>query len=187
MRIVTRQFTCDNVFMKIPFAALLALCVGLPAFAGESGLLRTFQPLDATGAGWVSIEQVTCFVQNFDSGEASAIRYISIKNVPPTQSEKGTADLNLASTCHIYFDCQNSEGKEPKVSMDAERFVDRGFPREEILRASLECLRRVLPANLLKTELTFSASPENHEWMEKIVSEFNQCDKSKEFYKTKEQ
>ena len=65
--------------------------------------------------------------------------------------------------------------------------MDRGFPREEILRASLECLRRVLPTKLLKTELTFTASPENREWMGKIVSEFNHFDRSKEFYKAKEE
>jgi hypothetical protein len=173
--------------MKNPIVTLFALCIGLPAFAGESGLLRTFQPLDGTGAGWISIEQVTCFVSNFSSGEVSAIRYISTKNVPPTQSEKDSGDLNLASTRHIYFNCQDSEGEEPKLSMNAERFVDRGFPREEILKASLECLRRVLPAKLLKTELTFTASPENREWMGKIVFEFNHCDKSKEFYKTKDE
>jgi hypothetical protein len=173
--------------MKIPFAIVLASWFALPSFAGESGLIRTFQPLDATGAGWISIEQVTCYVSNFDAREVSAIEYISTKNLPPTRSEKGSGDLNLASTSNIYFDWEAAEGKAPKLFMGADRFVaTRSFPREEILKASLECLRRVLPDKLVKTELTFSSSPENHEWIGKIVSEFNHCDKSKEFYKAKE-
>jgi hypothetical protein len=159
----------------------------MPVFAGESGLIRTFQPLDGTGTGWISIEQVTCYVSNFHSHQVSPIEYIATKNVPPTNSENPSGDLNLASTSHIYFDCQDSEGKEPKLTMVADHFVaHRGFPREEILRASLECLRRLLPIKLLKTELTFTSSPENREWMNKIVSEFNHFDKSKPFYEAKE-
>ena len=174
--------------MKIPYALVLALVVILPVFAGESGLIRTFQPMDATGAGWISIEQVTCYVSNFHARQVYASEYISVANIPPTSSDKASGDLNLASTSHIYFDCQDSEGKEPKLSMNAEKFVThRSFPREEILRASIECLRRVLPTKLLRTELTFTSSPENRAWMEKIVSEFNHCDKSKEFYKVKEE
>ncbi len=174
--------------MKIPYALVLALSFVFPVFAGESGLIRTFQPLDATGAGWISIEQVTCHVSNFEARQVYASEYISASNIPPTFSDKASGDLNLASTSHIYFDCADSEGKELKLFMNAEQFVNhRSFPREEILKASIECLRRVLPTKLLKTELTFSASPGNRAWMEEIVSEFNHCDRSKEFHLTKKE
>lgn len=168
---------------------VLAIALGLSVlsvFGGESGLIRTFQPLDGSGAGGISIESVTCYVANFHSHQITSVEYIATKNVPPTRSAESSGDLNLASRARIYFGCQDAEGEEPELFMDAEKFVDVSYTREEVLRASLECLRRVLPAKLHKTELTFTASPENREWIGKIVSEFNLSDKGKEFYKAGE-
>lgn len=174
--------------MKFIFSQIAAFCFVIPVFAGESGLIRTFQPLGGIAAPGISVESVTCYVSNFHSHHVTPIEYISTENVPPTNSDKASGDLNLASTSHIYFECQDADVKKPKLSMHADEFViPVSYKREDILRACLECLRRVLPPEHLKTELSFTSSPENREWMGKIVSEFNHCDRGKEFYEFKEE
>jgi len=157
------------------------------AFAGESSLTSTFQPLDGLGAGRIIIVGVTCHYWDSHSGQPTAIGLISAKNVPPTNSDKATQDINLASASHIYFGCDDIEAEAPTMVMTADRFIAAGgYPQEEILRASLECLRRVLPPKLLKVDLTFTSSPENREWMTKIVAEYNNSDRKKIFYEGEE-
>jgi hypothetical protein len=173
--------------MKSLLTAIIHLCISVIALAGESSLTKTFQPLDGLGAGEIFIVEVTCHDWSSHSGQPTAIGLISAKNVPPTNSEKATEDINLASTSHIYFGCQDIEAKVPNLIMAADNFVAAGGrPKESILRASLECLRRVLPAKLLKTELTFTSSLEDREWMSKLISDFNHSDKSKPFYQNPE-
>ena len=169
--------------MKSAIAAVTYLCMSAVAFAGESSLTKTYQPMDGLGAGEITIVEVTCHDWYSHSGQPTAIGLISAKNVPPTNSKQATEDINLASISHISFGCGDIDAAEPTLEMTANKFVAaRGYPKELILRASLECLRRVLPSKLLKTELTFTSSPENHKWMSEIVSEFNNADKSKPFY-----
>lgn len=174
--------------MKSIFSQITAFCLAIPVFAGESGLIRTFQPLGGIAAPGISVEAVTCYVSNFHSHQATPIEYIATKNIPPTNSDKESGDLNLASTSHIYFEFQNSEAKEPKLSMQTDEFaIPVSYKREDIVRACLECLRRVLPPEQLKTKLSFTSSLKNREWMGKIVSEFNHCDRGKVFYEYKEE
>ncbi|MCX6848135.1 MAG: hypothetical protein NTY98_04380 [Verrucomicrobia bacterium] len=169
--------------MKIFIAAVLGLWMSAAVVAGESGLLRTYQPLDGVESGEIRIEPVTCYSGNLHSDWDLALEYISVKNVPPTRSEKPSGDLNLASTSHLTFDTESQEDKPLKLYMKADEFVvTKAYDREVIVKACLECVRRVLPPKLLKTPLTFSASPENKEWMSKIVDEFNRHDRSKVFY-----
>ena len=173
--------------MKFEITAIILLCISTLSPAGESGLTRTFQPMDGLGAGEIVIGEVTCHDWFSHSGQPTAIALISARNVPPTNSEKAAGDINLASLSHLRFDCQDSGAAVPRLVMAADRFVAAGgYPKETILRASLECLRRVLLPKLMKTELTFISSPENREWMGKIVSEFNRADKSKPFYQVPE-
>ena len=166
---------------------IIYFCISTYAFAGESSLTKTFQPLDGLGAGEIFIVEVTCHDWCSHSGQPTAIGLISVKNVPPTNSEKAVEDINLACSSHIYFGCEDIEAEVPNLVMSADNFVAAGGrPKEAILRASLECLRRVLPAKLLKTALTFTSSLEDREWMSKVVSDFNCFDKSKPFYENPE-
>lgn len=171
--------------MRPALFAITYLLMCALAFAGESSLTKTFQPVDGLGAGEVVIVEVACHDWYSHSGQPTAIGLISAKNVPPTNSEKATSDINLASASHIYFGCQDIEAAFPDLVMAADRFVAAGsYPKETILSASLECLRRVLPAKLQKTELTFTSSPEDHDWMSKIVADFHRADKTKPFYQS---
>ncbi len=165
--------------MKIFIAAVLGLWMAAPALATEAALVRTYQPL---GLDQITIEQVTCYVWNAQTSVDDAIRYISAKNVPPNFAKEPSGDLNVASTSHLFFESDLGYGV-PKLVMKADEFVvTEGFDREAIVKACLECVRRVLPAKMLQTPVTFSASAENQEWMGKIVDEFNRHDRSKVFY-----
>jgi len=129
------------------------------ALGGESSLTVTYQPLDGLGSGAIHISQVTCHDWFSHSGQATQIGLISAPNVPPTNNRKeATEDLNLASICGLRF--YASDICDPKaaleLTMDASKFVvSRRFdhPREDIVRACLECLRRCLPDKLLKTPI----------------------------------
>lgn len=57
-----------------------------------------------------------------------------------------------------------------------------GYSRTSVIRASLECLRRTLPDKLIKTPVTLKAGDADMKWMSAIIREFNEHDRSKEFY-----
>ncbi|WP_395747653.1 hypothetical protein [Prosthecobacter sp.] len=166
--------------MKIFFAAILGLCLAAPGSATTSALVRTYQPF---GFGSITIEPVTCYAWNAQTYLGDALRYISAKNIPPNFEKEPGENLNLASTSQLFFDNDYGSENPRRLFMNADKFViTEGYAREDIVKACLECVRRVLPAAYLKTPLTFSASPENKEWMGKIVDEFNRHDRSKVFY-----
>lgn len=155
---------------------------------GESALTTTYQPLDGLGSGAIVIAPVACHDWYASSGQATAIQLISAPNVPPTNNPKeAKEDLNLASQCGLVF--YSSDLGDPEapleLTLDATRFsvpVRFGHPQEDILRASLECLRRCLPPNLRKTPLTLKADGKQKEWMSAIVRQFNAHKREKVFY-----
>ena len=172
--------------------ATIAIIISIPRalLGGESSLTSTYQPLDGLGSGEITISQVTCHDWYSHSGQATSISLISVPNVPPTNNPKeATENLNLASVCGVRFG--SSDIGDPKVALeltiDVTKFVIPkrfGHPRENIIRACLECLRRCLPNNLRHTPLTLRASDEDLPWVSEIVREFNAHDRTKAFYKT---
>ncbi|MCF7788898.1 MAG: hypothetical protein K9N47_22425 [Prosthecobacter sp.] len=166
--------------MKTFLTAILALWLAAPASATTAALVRTYQPFAWTS---IYIEPVTCYAWNAQTYLGDALRYISAKNIPPNFAKEPGGDINLASTSHLFFDNDYGSEKPLTLFMKADEFViTEGYSREDIVKACLECVRRLLPAKYLKTPLTFSASPENKDWMTKIVDEFNQHDRSKVFF-----
>jgi hypothetical protein len=165
------------------FIALLLLASNI--LAGESSLTVTYQPLDGLGSGEVQVCRVLCHDWYSHSGQPTAIGLISARNVPPTNNPKqATDDLNLASACGLHFSCGDIELVQ-ELFLDATKFKlseGRGYEREVIIRASLECLRRCLPPKLIKTPLKLQASEADKAWLTVIVNEFNKHDRSKVFY-----
>lgn len=158
------------------------------ASAGESALTVTFQPLSGLGSGEITIASVTCHDWLAQSGMATAIGLISAKNVPPTNNpHEAKEDLNLASLCRVVFRAGDigDPGAPLELIMDVSGFDHSktgGYPREEIIRASLECLRRCLPEKLRQTPVTVIAKPEDRLWIEEIVGAFNARDRGRPFY-----
>ena len=164
------------------------IAMTLAVWGGESALTITYQPLDGLGSGEITISQVTCHDWNSHSGLATAIGLISVPNVPPTNNPaKATVNLNLASVCGVYFSA--SDIGDPRaalgLTLDASKFtIPKMYelPREDIIRASLECLRLCLPDKLRETPVMLEAAASDKEWLSKIVGEFNAHDRRKVFY-----
>jgi hypothetical protein len=168
-----------------------ALILAQAAFAGESSLTVTYQPLDSLGSGSIHIAQVTCHDWYSHSGQATQLGLISAPNVPPTNNRKEAIEnLNLASVCGLGF--WSSDLGDPRAALEL-TMVATGFKvpersghtREDIIRASLECLRHCLPERLQKTAVTLTCSETDKPWMEKILSEFNAHDRTKVFFTPK--
>ena len=165
--------------------AFVCLVLAKIAWAGESALTVTYQPLDGLGSGEVQICGVVCHDWYSHSGQPTALGLISARNVPPTNNPKeATGDLNLASVCGISFSCGDIDQVQ-ELFFDASQFKSpdgRGYDREVIVRASLECLRRCLPDKLVKTPVQLKASDTDKVWLSSLVNEFNKHDRSKVFY-----
>ena len=161
------------------------------ALAGESTLTVTYQPLDALGSGSIHIAQVTCHDWYSHSGQATQIGLISAPNIPPTNNPKeATENLNLASICglRIFASAIENPQAAPTLTLDASRFSipDRvAHSREDILRSTLECLRRCLPAQLRQVPVVFKCGEADKPWLEAIISEFNAHDRSKVYFTPK--
>lgn len=158
------------------------------AMAGESKLTVTYQPLDGLGSATIQIVQVTCHDWYSHSGQPTQIGLISAKNIPPSNNPKeATENLNLASVCRIRFGTSDLGDKNAALELYMnsvgfqipERY---GHPKEDIVRSSLECLRRCLPERLMKTPVLLSCDEKDKLWLEKIVAEFNRHDRTKVFF-----
>jgi hypothetical protein len=174
--------------MKKLATILPILMAARVALAGESALTTTYQPLDGLGSGVVTVVQVTCHHWHAMSSVGSAIDLIDVRNVPPTDNPtQATQDLNLASRCGLYFSTNDLgvAGAVPMIFLDATKFDKSkagGYPREDIVRASLECLRRCMPEKLRSTKITLNCRDADREWLSKIVSEFDSAARDKPFY-----
>ena len=169
---------------------IAALILTRTAFAGESSLTMTYQPLDGLGSSTIHIMQVACHDWYSHSGQPTAIGLISAPNVPPTNNPKeATEDLNLASVCGLRFVASDiGDPKAPlALTLEASKFeIPKrfGHDRDQVLRACLECLRLTLPDKLRTTPVTLVCAESNMEWMSKIISEFNTHDRSTSFFKS---
>lgn len=171
--------------MKPSKSIIMLLVTVLPLFGGESTLTTTYQPLDGLASGTITIAQVTCHDWYAFSGQPTAIGLISAPNIPPTNNPKlAKENLNLASVCGIHFICSDID-TSGGLTLDASDFVVPkrfAYPRDQIIRACLECLRRCIPAKLRGTPVTVVASDENKTWIGKIVNEFNVHDRNDVFF-----
>jgi hypothetical protein len=176
--------------MKKILTILPILMAASIAFAGESALTTTYQPLDGLGTGVVTVVQVTCH-HWYANSVGSAIDLIDARNVPPTDNpSEATEDLNLASRCNLRFSTNDlgAKGVVPMIVLDATKLdvsKSGGYPKEDIIRASLECLRRCLPEKLKTTKITLKSRDADKEWLPKIVSEFDSAPRDRPFYEPK--
>ena len=157
---------------------------------GESALTMTYQPLAGLRSGVVAVVQVTCHHWHANSA-SSPVDLIHVRNVPPTDNpQEATDDLNLASRCGLRFSTHDlgSPGAVPMLVLDATQFdpsKSGGYDKEAIIRASLECLRRVLPAQLAATNVTLKCEDDDQEWLSGIVDQFNAASRDKPFYEVR--
>lgn len=173
--------------MKTFTSIIFLLTATGAALAGESALTTTYQPLDGLGSGEVTVVQVTCH-HWYANSVGSAVDLIHVRNVPPTDNpKKATENLNLASRCGLKFSTNDLGDPDaaPMILFDATRFDESksgGYEKEEIVRASLECLRRCLPPVLTSTKVTLECKDSDRSWLTAIVDEFNAAPRDRAFY-----
>lgn len=155
--------------------------------ANQSALTTTYQPMDGLDSGEVTIVPVTCH-HWYSSSVGSAVDLIHLRNVPPTDNLKeATEDLNLASRCGLKFSTNDLGDPDaaPLIVFDATQFDEAksgGYEKEEVVRASLECLRRCLPPPLTATKVTLKCKDSDKEWLSVIVEQFNSSPRDKAFF-----
>ncbi|MFD0893957.1 hypothetical protein KBB96_11080 [Luteolibacter ambystomatis] len=170
--------------MKHTILVFLGSCAA--AWAGEAALVQTYQPLDGQGSGEIEIRPVSCVDWYSHSGFPNVINLISAPNKPPTNAPEPVGDINLASIYGLSFKGGDPEG-DRTILLDATRFAvpeNHGHPREKILRASLECLRKVLPEKFTSAPIKLECHEKDREWIGKILEEFKKHDRSKPFFES---
>ncbi|MGC6425838.1 MAG: hypothetical protein ACON5H_02440 [Akkermansiaceae bacterium] len=175
--------------MEIKIISVLFILTTSVLLGRESELTVTYQPLNGLGSGSIFVSPVTCH-QWYASSVAGPVSFISAKNIPPTDNpERANFDINLASATGLNFSTSDLGAPDAPLTMtlDASQFDigNSGWDKTEILRASLECLHRCTAEGRLSTvKLAVKLPEKDAQWIEKIVDEFNNHDRSKPFFKS---
>ncbi len=156
------------------------------AVAGEPALTMTYQPLSGLRSGVIAVVPVVCH-HWYATSVGSAVDLIHVRNVPPTDNPaSATEDLNLASRGGLKFSTNDLGVAEPvpMILLDATKFDSSktGYPKEDVIRASLECLRLCVPEQLKSTKITLKCRDEDREWLSKIVTEYDSAPRDKPFF-----
>ena len=176
--------------MKTLVSIIAGILMASISNAGESALTTTYQPLAGLGSGEVAVVQVTCH-HWYANSASSPVDLIHVRNVPPTDNPKeATEDLNLVSRCGLKFSTNDlgAAASVPMILLDARKFDESksgGYDKEAIIRASLECLRRCLPAMLAVTKVTLKCKDADKDWLSGIVAQFNSAPRDKPFYEAR--
>jgi hypothetical protein len=169
--------------MKTPLILLCLVSTLSSAFAGESGLLHIFQPLEGFEAGEPIIAPVTCYAHNTHTGWYLAIRYITLKYVPPSLDGALVGDINLASLSGLSLWAGDGEDGRTKITLDLTSLKPaHGYTEAQIVAATLECLRRVAGEKLISTPIEPKYRPSGQEDIKQLVSTFLKHPKDKEFH-----
>jgi hypothetical protein len=165
--------------------SLILLCLVsmlASAFAGESGLLQTFQPLEGFEAGEPIVAPVTCYAHNTHTGWYLAINCITLKYVPPSLGDPTVGDINLASLSGLSLWADGGEDGQTKITLDLTSFKPTlGYTETQIVVATLECLRRVAGEKLANTPMETKFRSAGQDEIKSVVGAFLKHPKDKEF------
>jgi hypothetical protein len=169
--------------VKTPLILLCIVSALRSAFAGESGLLHIFQPLEGFEAGEPIIAPVTCYAHNTHTGWYLAIRYITLKYVPPSLDGALVGDINLASLSGMSIWAGDDNERRTRITLDFTRLKPaHGYTETQIVAATLECLRRVAGEKLASTPIETKYRPSGQEDIKQLVNTFLEHPKDKEFH-----
>lgn len=150
--------------------------------AGESMLTQTFQPFD--GPGQIQIVSVMCYDPKALSGLPTGIELITARNIPPTNAPGPIGDFNIASTSGIKLSYSGGRSSHGVVTIDCTNLhvTDSMMATEpQIVKATLECLRRVAGQRLNSMTITPRFKPSGQEEIRRIVAAFTKHPMNKEF------
>jgi hypothetical protein len=169
------------VKLLLPFLCLLSAFAS--SFAGERGLIQTFQPLEGFEAGEPVVTAVTCYAHNTHVGWHQAIRYITAKYVPPSFDDMRVGDVNLASQCGLSVWAGDDAGGRITITIDfTELKPIGGYSELQIVAATLECVRRIAGDKHASTPIEAKYRPTGQDDIKQLVSTFLKHPKDKEFH-----
>lgn len=167
-----------------PIIFLGLAIIASPSLAGESGLTKVYQPFDNFNGDGILIESVMCYEHNVMSGLPTAISLITAKNIPPTNWSKPIEDVNLASVCNLNLGYEEDAVQKITVTMYC---GDLTIPQrvagrpEEIVGATLECLRLVMGKKLDQMSLKIQTKEHGQEKLRELFEKFVRHPKDKPF------
>ena len=169
--------------VKLSLTLLSLLSAFSSLFAGESGLIQTFQSLDGFEAGEPVVTAVTCYAHNTHVGWHQAIRYITARYVPPSFDDTPVGDINLASLSGLSVWAGDGDDGRITITLDFTNLKPtRGYTGSQIVAATLECLRRIAGDKLASTPIQTKYRPSRQEDIKHLVSTFLKHPKDKEFH-----
>ncbi len=149
------------------------LCLLTGLFAGESGLLQTFQPLEGFEAGEPIVTAVACYAHNTHTGWYLPICYITTRYVPPLLDDAAVGDVNLASLSGLSVWAGAGEDGRTKITLDFTNLKPvHGYTEIQIVAATLECLRRVAGEKLSNTPIEAKYRSDGQNEIKHLVSTF---------------
>jgi hypothetical protein len=169
--------------VKTSLTFLCLLSTFASSFAGESGLIQTFQPLEGFETGEPVVTPVTCYVHNTHVGWHQAIRYITAKYVPPSFDDMPVGDINLASLSGLSVWAGNGDDGRVTITLDFSSLKPtRGYPELQIVAATLECVRRIAGDKLASTPIEAKYKPTGQDDIKQLLSTFAKHPENKEFH-----
>jgi hypothetical protein len=169
--------------VKLSLTFLCLLSAFASSFAGESGLIQTFQPLEGFEAGEPVVTAVTCYAHNTHVGWHQAIRYITSKYVPPSLDGALVGDINLASLSGLSLWAGDGAGGRITITIDFTKLKPiGGYTELQIVAATLECVRRIAGDMHGSTPIEAKYRPTGQEDIKQLVSTFLKHPKDKEFH-----
>jgi hypothetical protein len=169
--------------VKLLLTFLCLLSAFASSFAGESGLIQTFQPLEGFEAGRPVVTAVTCYAHNTHVGWHQAIRYITAKYIPASLDDTPVGDINLASVSGLSIWAGDGDDGRITITVDFTGLKPaRGYTESQIIAATLECLRRVAGEKLASTPIEAKYRPTGQDDIKQLVSTFLKHPKDKEFH-----
>ena len=169
---------------RLFLSAFALVSAAISIHAGEPGLVLSYQPLDGQGSGELQIMPVTCHNMHGHSPYPSEVSLIAAKNIPPNNSNQELFDHNLASQAGIRIDLEDDPKGGFTITLDlTELNVTEDFlcTPEELIAATLECIRKTLGTPKYKYTLRCKTKDHGQEKLQKIVERYQKHPKNKPF------
>jgi hypothetical protein len=152
------------------------------SFAGESGLIQTFQPLEGFESGEPEVSAVTCYAHNTHVGWHQPIRYITARYIPASLDDKPVGDINLASLSGLSLWAADGADGRITITLDFTGFKPvHGYTALQIVTATLECVRRIAGNKLDSTPIEAKYRPAGQDEIKQLVAAFLKHPKDVEF------
>ena len=175
---------CSSRVVKAAVAILLMWSACSRVIAGESALTQVFQPLDGLASDAIQIAPVMCHNWYSHAGWSSAIDLITAPNIPPTNAPEGIDDINLASAFGLKFRYTEDASAHGTVTIDCtslQKPQGASCTEQQMLRATLECLRRVAGEHMHGLRIEHRLKSAGQEELRQIIEAFIKHPKEQPF------